>query len=112
MDNLNLFKLEYRWYEGEFESIILTTTKEEKEIEKDLKEITRNVKIDDEKEVDCLPTAYRKIITELEKRGYSICYFITNPVYSVEDEQFMKGKKSVNKYRIHHKEEKIKWAKI
>ena len=55
---LHLFKLQYRWYEGEFDSTILATTKEKEEVEQDLREITSSIRIDRKKEEgahDCLP---------------------------------------------------------
>ena len=39
---LHLFKLEYSWYEGEFQSTILATTREKEEIEQDIREIANS----------------------------------------------------------------------
>lgn len=99
MKELNLFKLQYTWYEGEFCSYILATTKSKKEIEKDLKEAVKKVKIP-KKDVDCLPSKYRRIIDFLTMKGYFICNFIDNSVYGVDDET----KKGACKYKIENKE--------
>ncbi|MBI3026612.1 hypothetical protein HYY70_00725 [Candidatus Woesearchaeota archaeon] len=80
---LHLFKLQYSWYEGEFDSTILATTKEKEEIEHDLREIANSIIIDRKKEdaVDCKPVAYQGIISILEQKGYTVCYFLSDPEY-------------------------------
>ena len=110
---LNLFKLQYSWYEGEFQSCIFATNKDKKEIEKDLKEDVSSVKIDwdDDKEVDCLPTAYEKVIETLEKKGYAPCYFIEDPIYVVRDWEKKRNKK-FNMYTIENEEKRRKWRKV
>lgn len=110
---LNLFKLQYSWHEGEFQSCILATTKEQKQIEKDLKEAASSVKIDEkkEKDVDCLPTAYDKIVNILTRKGYTVCYFIKDPVYSVKGAELIKEDKP-RVYEIEQRKEKIEWKKL
>ena len=109
---LNLFKLQYSWYEGEFQSCIFATNKDKKEIEKDLKESVDSVEIDEkkEKDVDCLPTAYARVIETLEKKGYSPCYFIEDPVYITRD--WEKKNKKFNVYAIENEEKRRKWRKV
>ena len=110
MGELNLFKLQYTWYEGEFQSYILATTKDKKGIEKDLKEAIKKIKNDD---VDCLPSKYSRIIDFLIKKGYLICNFIENPVYEVDDDMsFKKLNKIINRYKIENKETKSFWRKL
>jgi len=104
MKELNLFKLEYSWYEGEYNNIVLATTKKKEEIEKDLKEANKKTKI--KEGVDCLPTKYNLIINFLERRGYIICNFIKDQIYSVDDDVVRKKK---NTYKIENKESKITW---
>ena len=110
--NLNLFKLQYSWYEGEFDSTILATTKEQKEIENDLKEAVGSVKIDAKKEkaVDCLPEAYERIVNILTQKGYVVCYFLIDPDYYVRDSE--KEKDNCSVYEIKHRKEKTEWKQI
>ena len=110
---LHLFELHYRWYEGEHESTILATPKEQDEVEKDLKEAVSSLKIDREKEnaVDCLPEAYRRIISILEQKGYVVCYFLSNREYYVREGEFIK-KIKLRKYRIEHLIEKTEWKRL
>ena len=110
---LHLFKLQYSWHEGEYDSTILATTKEQKEIEEDLKEAASSVKIDEkkEKDVDCLPTAYDKIVNILTRKGYTVCYFIKDPVYSVKGAELIKEDKP-RVYEIEQRKEKIEWKKL
>ena len=114
MTHLNLFELEYNWFDGEHSSYILATTKEQHEIEKDLKEIAESVKIDEIDEIgspsviDCLPTAYDRIIDALVEKGYIICTFVDDPLYKVELRD-NKTDKQCAVYEIKHKTIKIKW---
>ena len=74
---LHLFKLQYRWYESEFSSTILATTKEKEEIEQDIREIASSIRIDRKKEEgahDCLPEAYRRIANFLEQKGHGMLF--------------------------------------
>ena len=106
-ERLRLFNLQYTWHEGEYQSTILATTKEQNDIEKDLKEDASSVKIDRKKEnvVDCLPEAYRRIIDILKQKGYIECSFFLDPDYYVEEAGLIKRTK-FGKYRIEHLIEK------
>ena len=107
---LNLFELHYRWYEGEHESIILATTKQQDEIEKDLKEAASSIKIKKNLH-DCLPEAYRQIIGILRQKGYVVCFFISDQNYYVREAEIIKKTKS-RKYRIEHLMEKSEWKRL
>ena len=112
MKELNLFKFQYAWYEGEFCSYILATTKDKKEIEKDLKEAVKKAKIK-RGDVDCLPLKYRRIIDFLIKKGYIICNFIDDPTYDVDDDEYLKKQnKIINIYKIENKETKTTRRKL
>ena len=110
---LNLFKLQYTWYDGEHQSTILATKKEQNEIEEDLKEAASSIRIDRKKEkaVDCLPEAYRRIIDILRQKGYVVCYFLSDPDYYVREAEIIKRTKS-RKYRIEHLMEKSEWKRL
>ena len=111
---LHLFKLQYSWYEGEFGSTILATTKENEEIEQDLREIANSIRINRKKEEgahDCLPEAYRRIVNFLEQKGYTVCYFLSDPEYYVDDVGFIKNIR-LHKYGIMHLKEKTEWKRL
>ena len=111
---LHLFKLQYSWYEGEFQSTILATAKEKEEIEQDLKEIASSIRIDRKKEEgahDCLPEAYRRIVNFLEQKGYTVCYFLSDPEYYVEEIGFLKSVK-LYKYGIMNEVQKIERKRL
>ena len=111
---LHLFKLQYSWYEGEFGSTILATTKEKEEIEQDIREIASSIRIDRKKEEcahDCLPEAYRRIVNFLEQKGYTVCYFLSDPEYYVEYIRFLKSIK-LYKYGIMNKFQKTEWKRL
>ena len=111
---LHLFKLQYSWYEGEFQSTILATAKEKEEIEQDLKEIASSIRIDRKKEEgahDCLPEAYRRIVNFLEQKGYTVCYFLSDPEYYVEEIGFLKSVK-LYKYGIINEVQKIERKRL
>ena len=108
---LYLFELEYRWVEGEHYSCILATTKEQKEIEKDLREAVNSIKIG-KKEIDCLPTAFDKILGFLMRKGYIKCYFVQDPLYKVEENCIKKGKKIIDVYEVCQRKEKTEWKRL
>ena len=110
---LHLFKLQYMWYEGEYDSTIFATTKEKEEIEKDLKEAASSIKINRKKEnaVDRLPEAYKRIIDILRQKGYVVCYFLSDPNYYVYKRGLVKGTK-IGKYEIIHLIEKTERKKL
>jgi hypothetical protein len=110
---LHLFKLQYRWYEGEFGSTILATAKEKEEIEQDLREIANSIRIDRKKEdaVDCKPEAYRRIISILEQKGYIVCYFLSDPEYYVDEVGYIKNAR-LHRYGIRHLTKKTEWKRL
>lgn len=110
---LNLFELHYTWYEGEHDSTILATKKEQNEIEKDLKEAVSSIKINREKEnaVDCLPEAYRRIIEILRQKGYVVCYFLSDREYYVREGGLIKRTR-FGKYKIEHLIEKREYKRL
>ena len=107
---LNLFELHYTWYEGEHQITILATTKEQDEIEKDLKEAASSIKIEGNLH-DCLPEAYRQIIGILRQKGYIVCFFISDQNYYVREAEIIKKTKS-RKYKIEHLIEKSEWKRL
>ena len=106
---LHLFNLQYTWYEGEHQSTILATTKEQDEIEKDLKEVASSIKIERYLS-DCLPEAYIRIIDILMQKGYIECSFFLDPDYYAKDELVKKTKS--HKYRIENLIEKKEWKRL
>ena len=107
---LNLFELHYTWYEGEHDSTILATPKEQDEIEKDLKEAASSIKIEENLR-DCPPEAYKRIIDILRQKGYVVCYFLSNREYYVREGEIIKRTK-FRKYKIEHLIEKSEWKKL
>lgn len=105
----HLFELHYTWYEGEHDITILATTKEQDEVEKDLKEAVSSIKI--ENSHDCLPEAYRRIIEILRRKGYVVCYFLSNREYYVREGLIIK-KTKCRKYKIEHLIEKTEWKRL
>ena len=110
---LHLFKLQYSWYDGEFQSTILATTREKEEIEQDIREIARSLNRDGKKEnlVDYKPNAYRRILNVLEQKGYMVCYFLSDPEYYVEEVGYIKNAR-LHKYGIIHLKEKTEWKRL
>lgn len=109
---MNLFKLTYTWYEGEYEEIYLGKEVGQEEFEKDLKNardfaeslIGKEVKeggwLGKGYKVDCLPEYYETIIWFLiNKRGYVECEIVDSE-YSIDD---LLNKK----IRVYKTEEKI-----
>jgi len=95
----NIFKIEYRWYEGEHEECLLIKDVDIKEFEKDLLEAKhfadklKGIKIKEGNylgkgyNVECLPEFYAQIIWFLiEKKGYKECYLNENISYIIDDD--------------------------
>ncbi len=95
---MNIFKIEYDWYEGEHEETLLVKAVEREEFEKDLVKATEfateliGKKIEDGDylgkgySVECLPEYYQQTLWFLtEKLGYMVCYFDENINYSIND---------------------------
>ena len=95
---MNIFKVEYSWYEGEHEETLLGKNVEREEFEKDLikskefaekligKEIREGEYLGKGYSVECLPQYYRQVIWFLtEKLGYVELYFDEDISYDIND---------------------------
>lgn len=95
---MNIFKIEYNWYEDDHEEILLGKAIEREEFEKDIlkaKEFAESlmgIEIKDGEylgkgyHIDCLPEYYEQIIWFLtEKLGYIRCYYDSDIDYDVDD---------------------------
>jgi hypothetical protein len=91
--DLQIFKLEYSWYEGDCGSILLAKNVSLDEFEKDLIK-SRDFAIsllgkkssEEGYDIECLPEYYSKIIEFLKsKLGYLECRYDKNLTYSVDD---------------------------
>jgi len=100
MTELNVFKVEYFWYEGEHEQIFLAKDTKMEEFEKDLLEAKnfaeklKGIEIKEVKylgkgyKVECLPEFYAQIIWFLiEKKEYKECYLNGDISYIIDDNQ-------------------------
>jgi hypothetical protein len=98
MNELNIFEIAYRWYEGEHEETLLGKNVSEEEFEKDLTEAKNfaegliGIEIEEGSylgkgyKVDCLPEYYEQILWFLtEKKGYVSCNRDENVTYFVDD---------------------------
>ena len=98
MTELNVFKVEYYWYEGEHEECLLIKAVEIEEFEKDLleaKSFAEKLKGVEIKEgeylgkgykIECLPEFYEQIIWFLiEKKEYKECQLNENISYIIDD---------------------------
>ncbi len=108
MSNLNIFKIEYDWYEEDHEDILLGKDIKKEQFEKDLikakefaesligKEIQEGGYLGKGYSVECLPEYYHQIVWFLiEKLGYIKCDYDEDITYYVEDDSDKKI--SVNK---------------
>ena len=93
----NIFKIEYSWYEGEYEATFLGKWIEQREFEKDLikaKKFAEGLIGKETKDfdylgkgynVECLPEYYNQIIWFLMiKLRYTVCYMNNNLRYNVD----------------------------
>ncbi len=100
---MNIFKIEYNWYEDDHEEVLLGKNVEREEFEEDLikaKEFAESLIGIEIKEgeylgkgyrVDCLPEYYSQIIWFLtEKLGYIICRYDIKITYDINDHQHKK----------------------
>lgn len=98
MKEFNIFKIEYDWYEGEHEEILLAKEIEPEKFAEDLIEARKfaesliGIEIKDYDylgkgySVGCLPEFYNQIIWFLtNKKGYSLCYLDKDTSFRVED---------------------------
>ena len=106
---INIFKLEYDWYEGEHKEILIGKDTSQEQFEKDLneaknfaisligKEIKNHDYLGKGYSVECLPEYYEQIVWFLiNKKGYAECFYDKDISYSVDDSPDKKI--SVNKY--------------
>ncbi len=100
---MQIFKLEYDWYEGDHGEILLGKGVEKKQFEKDLlkakefaesligKEIEGGDYLGKGYAVDCLPEYYQQIIWFLtSKLGYTTCNYNEGVAYHVAGSQSRK----------------------
>ena len=98
MNELNIFKIAYQWYEDDHEETLLGKNVSEEEFEKDLTEAKNfaegliGIEIEEGSylgkgyKVDCLPEYYDQILWFLtEKKGYVICNRDEDVTYFVDD---------------------------
>ncbi len=98
-NKMNIFKIEYYWYEGEHEEILLAKDVEKGHFENDLseaKKFAEKLKGREIKDgeylgkgyrVECLPEFYKQIIFFLkEKKGYIECDLNNNIAYLIDDD--------------------------
>lgn len=105
----NIFKIEYHWYEGEYDETFLGKNVERKEFEKDLieaknfakslvgKKIETGDYLSKGYSVECLPEYYQQIIWFLvDKKGYVECSFNEDITYNLNDD--FEGNIKLSKY--------------
>ena len=98
MTELNIFKVEYYWYEGEHEECLLIKDVEIEEFEKDLSEaknfaeklkgigIKEGEYLGKGYKIECLPEFYEQIIWFLtEKKEYKECKLDESISYIIDD---------------------------
>src|SRR3989344_6691865 len=98
MTELNIFKIEYQWYEGDHGETLLAKAIAKEEFEKDIikakefaesligKEVSKGEYLGKGYRVDCLPEYYEQIIWFLtEKKRYLICNFDERIRYFIDD---------------------------
>ena len=100
MNDFNLFKIEYDWYEGEHYETLIGKKVSSEEFEKDLlkakkfaegligKKVKSGNYLGKGYSVECLPEFYEQITWYLTKKlGYIYCYYDNYVCYSVGDSQ-------------------------
>ncbi len=117
MNEFNIFKIEYDWYEGEYYETLIGKRVNIKKFEKDLAEakrfaeglIGKKVKKDylgKGYSVECLPEFYEQILWYLtNKLGYILCDYDNQTSYSIEDSYEMihviRVQKKIERKEIH-----------
>lgn len=99
MTELNIFKIEYNWYEGEHGETLLIKEVTSEEFEKDLLEAKqfaeklKGIRIKEGEyfgkgyRLECLPEFYGQIIWFLtEKKGYKECQLNKDISYAIDDD--------------------------
>ena len=118
MTELNVFKVEYYWYEGEHEECLLIKDVKKEEFEKDLLEAKsfaeelKGVEIREGEylgkryRLECLPEFYEQIIWFLiKKKQYKECQLNEDILYIIDDDSnkeidIIKNEKTIKKSRI------------
>ena len=118
MTELNIFKVEYYWYEGEHEETLLIKDIKKEEFEKDLleaKKFAEKLKGIEIKEgeylgkgykIECLPEFYEQIIWFLtEKKAYKECQLNEDISYIIDDDsnkeiEITKNEKTTKKTKL------------
>lgn len=121
---MNIFKIEYNWYEGEHDEILLGKNVEVEEFEKDLikakkfaeslmgKEIKEGEYLGKGYRIQCLPEFYEQIIWFLtSKLNYVKCYYDYDVDYKVNDDinkkiSIIKSEKIIKNEELTKKHEK------
>ena len=98
MEELNIFKIEYYWYEGDHKETLLVKSTSRNRFEKDLleaKQFVEKLRGTEIKEgeylgkgyrIECLPEFYEQIIWFLmKKKGYKECQFNEDISYILDD---------------------------
>jgi|SRR3989338_4255392 len=98
MAEFNIFKIQYDWYEGEHNEILVGKAVELQQFEKDLveakkfaesllgKKVKKGEYLGKGYSVECLPEFYEQILWFLvEKLGYKYCDYDTDICYDIDD---------------------------
>ena len=114
MEEFNIFKIEYNWYEGEHEDMLIGKKVNINQFEKDLAKAKRFARglcgkkcegdyLGKGYSVECLPQFYEQILWYLTyKLGYIYCYYDNDISYSIDDTH----KKKILAIRYQNKTEK------
>lgn len=118
MGDINIFKIRYEGYEGEFGEALLAKDATKEQFEKDLfeardfaeslkgKEVEMGSYLGKGYSTECLPQFYAQIIWFLtEKKGYSESQYNENEEYYVDDD-------SQKKIGVQKRVKKIVWEDI
>lgn len=118
MNELNIFKIAYQWYEGDHKETLLGKNVSEEEFEKDLTEAKNfaegliGIEIEEGSylgkgyKIDCLPEYYDQILWFLtEKKGYIGCNRVEKVMYFVDDAV-------AQKIAINKRIQKVEWQEL
>lgn len=115
MTDFTIFKLQYDWYEGEHEEMLIGKAVEIQQFEKDVieaknfaedlkgKVIEKGQYLGKGYRVECLPAFFEQIAWYLvEKLGYQYCHYDADTHYDVDDD----FKKKIKVTKIEKKAER------
>lgn len=118
MGELTIFKLQYEWYEGEHNEVLLAKDVDSKQFEDDIldaRKFAQSIQGNEIKDgeylgkgyrVNCLPEYYGQIVWFLiTKRGYIECSYDERVSYDVDDA-------SDKKIIITRAEQKTEWSEL